>query len=556
VTFASVTVVLTSFALLGLAGSIIWMLARARRRLHLLNEQLRQDVQARARAEQALRDSEARFRTLIDGAPDGVIVQRHGMVSFVNPEMARLLGADGPDAIIGTPLSGFLAPEYRAWASERARLRGTGARTPAGEVEFLRLDGSRFVGSAKAVAFRYEGEDGDLIFVRDVTAEHAVEAERRTLEAELIQSQKMESIGRLAAGVAHDFNNIITVLRGYCQVLRHRARPESMVQEAIDEIAACTDRAASLTAQLLSFGRRQTLQPRVIDLNALVEHLAGLLRALIGEDVALVWRPAPGPLTVRADPAQLELVLMNLATNARDAMPQGGTLTLALTVADADPAAGRPGRQAVLRVTDTGCGMDETTRKQVFEPFFTTKALGKGTGLGLAMAYGIVTQSGGTIAVASEPDNGSVFTVALPLVDAVVEEPAMLAEVQAPGGTESVLIVEDDRALRRATTVVLEALGYWPVEADGGVSALQLIDGQGVRPDVLLVDIVMPGMGGVTFVEQARSRLPGVRVLFMSGYTDHALDEPGVLDSRTRFLPKPFAVPDLASALRAVIDSA
>jgi signal transduction histidine kinase len=387
----------------------------------------------------------------------------------------------------------------------------------------------------------------------------------RSLEAQLLLSQKMEAIGRLAGGVAHDFNNILTAIGGYSDLLLADLPEGDPRRRDVEEIHEATERAAGLTQQLLAFSRRQVLQPKVVDLNALVTDIEKLLRRLIGEDIlfATVLQPRLG--NVRADPGKLEQVIVNLAVNARDAMPDGGRLTIETRNVQLDESYAvdhpsvQPGRYVLLAVTDSGVGMSEETKARIFEPFFTTKARGKGTGLGLATVYGIVNQTGGHIWAYSEAGKGTVMRVYLPRVD----EPA--DPVERPGddapealrGTETILLVEDEAPVRAVTTKLLIRNGYTVFEAADGAAALALVDGdkKGVRVDLLLTDVIMPGMSGRELADQLKARRPGLRVLFMSGYTDDAVIRHGMLEPGLAYIEKPFRPPALLRKVREVLQT-
>ena len=385
-------------------------------------------------------------------------------------------------------------------------------------------------------------------------------AARRALEDQLIQSQKMEAVGRLAGGVAHDFNNLLTVILGYNEMLRECVRADAEASEHGEEVQRAALRASALTNQLLAFSRRQVAVPRVLDLSDVVRQVDRMLRRIIGEDIALETHLMEGLPPVKADPSHLDQVIMNLAVNSRDAMPHGGKLLIETAEVElsgeyADRHIGvAPGRYVMLAVTDSGIGMDEATRARIFEPFFSTKEQGKGTGLGLSIVYGIVRQSGGEIMVYSEPEHGTTFKIYLPaIVDATeaVEQPS---EIIAPtAGGEIVLLVEDEEQVRRLTRTILEKYGYKVIEASGAAAALEAAAAHHGPIHVLLTDVVMPGGSGSELArELARSR-PGVRVLYMSGYTDNSIIKNLILSPGTPFLQKPFTSDGLHRKIRDVL---
>jgi CheY-like chemotaxis protein len=371
----------------------------------------------------------------------------------------------------------------------------------------------------------------------------------------------MEAVGRLAGGIAHDFNNLLTAILGYSKLLLARTDPAPDWRQEIQEIQAAAQRAAGLTHQLLAFGRRQVLVPEVLDLGIVVSDMTRMLQRMIGETVTLRDVVSPGRGLVKADRSQIEQVLMNLAVNARDAMPDGGTLTLEVADAtlDAEYENSHPGSRAgsyvMLSVRDTGTGMDTSTRSHLFEPFFTTKEIGKGTGLGLATVYGIVKQSGGYIGVDSRPGEGTVFRVFLPRVEA----PAVVAEpvppvAAAPPGHETILVVEDDRGLRLLVRDILEGAGYRLLEAPGGQEALRLARDHDGPIHLLLADVIMPGMSGREVSDRLAGIRPGVPTLYMSGYTDDAVVRHGVAVRDVDFIQKPFTPEDLVRRIRTILD--
>ena len=387
-------------------------------------------------------------------------------------------------------------------------------------------------------------------------------AEQRSLEEQLRQSQKMEGIGRLAGGIAHDFNNLLTAILGYAELMEAQLPDDEDLRSSLHEIRIAGERAAALTRQLLAFSRRQVLQPRILDLNLVVSEMEKLLRRLIGEDVVLTTRLDPGLASVRADPGQLEQVLMNLAVNARDAMPGGGTLTIETRNAQLDAvfAAAHPcarvGRYVVLVVADTGTGMSAEVLSHAFEPFFTTKEQGKGTGLGLATAYGIVAQSDGFITIESAPGLGTTFRIHFPRVAgrASVSSSGNRQRVS-PRGAETILLVEDEPGVRRLSRTILESLGYHVLEAASGEKALEVARAHVGEIHLVATDVIMPGMSGRVLWDRLRPLRPRTRVLFVSGYTDDAIAPHGVLESGTAFLQKPFTPHGLAEKVREALDA-
>ncbi len=420
-------------------------------------------------------------------------------------------------------------------------------------VEVALTDGrtfDRYSAPVKSADGEYYGR---VWYFRDIT-------EGKNLEEQLRQSQKLESIGMLAGGIAHDFNNLLTAIIGYSDLTLLRLREEDPLHRNVSEVKRAAERAASLTRQLLAFSRKQVLQPKVIDLNSTVSELEKMLRRLIGEDVELRTVLAPNLGSVKADPGQIEQVIMNLAVNARDAMPRGGKLIVETANVNLDDeyakrhASVAPGAYVMLAVSDTGVGIDEQTRKRIFEPFFTTKETGKGTGLGLSTVYGIVKQSGGHIWVYSEVGRGTTFKVYLPRVDEGAQEYRRSAEVEEDlSGAETILLAEDEELVRTLARQVLEAYGYRVLEAANGGAALLICERHGETVDLLLTDVVMPEMSGRILAERLRQLRPAMKVLYMSGYTDNAIVHQGELDEGMNFIQKPFTPQALARKVREVL---
>ncbi len=385
--------------------------------------------------------------------------------------------------------------------------------------------------------------------------------ERKSLENQLRQAQRMETIGRLAGGVAHDFNNLLTVIKGYCDLLLERKSAAGASLPQLEHIAKAAEQAASLTRQLLAFSRQQVLQPKVFSLNTLVSNTDSMLRRLISEDVEMVTITSKNIGAIKADPSQMEQVILNLVINARDAMPNGGKLTLETANVELDESyaqahlATLPGSYVMLAVSDTGMGMDEETQAHIFEPFFTTKELGKGTGLGLSMVYGIVKQSGGYIWVHSEIGKGSAFKVYLPRVFEHEQEIASPFPASTPlQGKETILLVEDDPLVRELAFEILQSRGYNVLVAEHPETAIRLCQQHAGKIHLVLTDVVMPGMNGSQMVDEIAAMRPGISVLFMSGYTDTAIIRDGNFDEATAFLQKPFSPTVLGRKVREMLD--
>jgi PAS domain S-box-containing protein len=402
---------------------------------------------------------------------------------------------------------------------------------------------------------------GAVNIISDITERKKAEKERAVLHEQLQQAQKLESIGRLAGGVAHDFNNILSVILGYGDILLGKLHQQDPMRDEVREIVTAGRRAEALIRQLLAFSRKQTLQPQVLDLNEQVRNLEKMLRRLIGEDIALDLALAEDLPPVLFDPGQLDQVIINLAVNSRDAMPKGGKLLIETSAVELDKAyaaahtGASPGEYVLLAVTDTGCGMDKETAEKIFEPFFTTKEKGKGTGLGLSTVYGIVKQSGGNIWVYSEPGKGTTFKIYLPQTEEKQKTREKIVASQEISGGEHILVVEDEESVRNLIKSALTRLGYSVTLAANGGEALLLVEEKGLKPDLVITDVVMPNMGGKELIDRLRRTYPGLGALFMSGYTDNAIVHHGVLDQDTPFIQKPFTLQELGRKVHEVLAS-
>ena len=522
----------------------------------------------REKVEAPLRESERRFRATFEQAAVGIAhfaadgrmlrvnqklceilgYRREELLTRSLPELIRFRGPDEPDGIARQDL---------------AQLRNWGGGIYRAEQELVRSDQSHVWCQITVAPVLGEEEEPEYYtgVVEDIS-------ERKRLEEQFLQSQKMRAIGQLAGGIAHDFNNLLTTILGYCELLERRLPEGAPYRTYVEEICKAGERASSLTAQLLAFSRKQILKPSLLDLNEVVGGVEQLLRRLIDHHVALETNLEPGLGAIRADRGQIEQVLMNLVVNARDAMPGGGRIVLETASESVDePSAGDgesgppPGEYVTVTVTDTGTGMDEATRAQLFEPFFTTKEKGKGTGLGLSTVYGIVKQSGGAITVWSEPGRGSSFRVYLPRSEAeparIEPEPPLEIVGRAterdfpPGGSETILLVEDDEVLRGLTRGVLEEAGYHVLEAESGNDALATCEPRQSRIHLVITDVAMPGMSGTVLVRRARALHPEMKVIYTSGFTDEAAH--GEIDRAMAFLQKPYTPASLLETVRSTL---
>lgn len=517
---------------------------------------LAHDITARRQSEERLRQSQERFAKAFRASPLGITISSEGEGRYLdaNPAFLALTGY-GRDQIVGRT-----EEEVGLWAdpSERSRVLdqlNSGQHATPINVRFKSCSGQ--FRSVDLVAERIQLDDQPcvLAIVHDVTG-------TKELERQFLQAQKMEAVGRLAAGIAHDFNNMLGVILGYCELARERLESGHPAQEHLLEIRTAGMRAGALTRQLLAFSRQQVLEPRNLSLNSVVHHASKMLLRMIGEDVSLVFRPTEPLGSVYADLSQIEQVLMNLAVNARDAMPRGGKIIIETANVDLDQNSGQgdqpvtPGRYVMLSVTDTGTGMDEATMAKAFEPFFTTKEAGKGTGLGLSTVYGIVKQSGGYIWASSEPGRGTTFKIYLPYVDRAPEIlTPRIQDAAIPNGTETVLVVEDEVALRNLTVHILKKKGYTVLSAENAARTLDLARRYDRKIDLLLTDVIMPDRSGPELVSEIRKWCPQLKVLYMSGYSRNAMVDQGILGQDSKLIMKPFSTQALLTKMRAVLES-
>jgi two-component system cell cycle sensor histidine kinase/response regulator CckA len=504
------------------------------------------------------RSSLERYESIVHNAVEGIFQSTpDGRYILANPALARMYGYDSPAELIesvsdisrGVYVDPSVRQEFQRRMEEEGEVRGL-------EYQVRRKDGSviwisehaRAVSDENGKVVYYEG------FIEDITR-------RKRIEEQFRQSQKMEAVGRLAGGVAHDFNNILTAILGYAELLQ-RDTADAATHRRADDIRKNTERAAALCRQLLAFSRKQVVAPKILNLNAVVHDMKLMLQRLIDEDIKLITLTGDALPFIKADPGQLEQVIVNLAVNARDAMRSGGTLTIETIRVriDEKSVARSPeltaGDYVMLAVSDTGCGMSSEVKARLFEPFFTTKPAGKGTGLGLATCYGIVKQSGGHIAVYSEEDCGTTFKVYLPAILGETESiTTPHREIKPSRGHETILLAEDEPAIRELAATSLRELGYQVIEASDGSEAMRLAKKHGCKQiDLLLTDVVMPEMGGKELAYWLRAVSPDTRVLFTSGYTDRTVISTGALNPGTRFLQKPFPPSTLANEVRVTLD--
>jgi PAS domain S-box-containing protein len=521
--------------------------------LTFVSQQLASAIEHR-RNEEALRRSETRYRSLVQSAVYGIYRSSvDGKFLDVNPALIAMLGYERTEDLLA------LDPTRDVFVNsgEQVRLMQDFQRSgtlDSSEVHWKRKDGKTItVRLSGRAATTDAGEEPVLeVIAEDVT-------ERRALEEQFRQAQKMEAVGRLAGGVAHDFNNLLMVISGYTEVLLDQIETNASLQAKVLAIQQAADRATTLTRQLLAFSRKQLLELKVVDVNAIVSDMERLLRPLIGENVELSTRLMSGVGHTRADAGQLEQVIMNLVVNAKDAMPKGGKIVIHTSESKLEESAGRehglitPGTYVLLSVSDNGAGMDRETQSRIFEPFFTTKEKGKGTGLGLSTVYGIVKQSGGYIFAESILGRGTTFRIYLPRVEDPAEQASTTHATSVTGnGSETVLLVEDEESVRQLVRETLQARGYNVIEAENGEAGLRAAE-QASTIDLVITDVVMPGMNGRELARRLAAERPQIKVLYLSGYTEEAILHEGGMEAGTAFLQKPFTLQVLARKVREVL---
>lgn len=517
--------------------------------------QLEKEVAARREAEEILRQSQEKYKSILDNIEDGYYeVDLAGNIRFFNPSAIRILGYSESE-LMGMNNRRLMDTENaRMVFATFNRVFATGEPARAIDWVLTHKDGTRcYVDTSVSLIRDSSGKpSGFRGIIRDITERKIAEKEKIRLTEQLQQSQKMESIGRLAGGVAHDFNNLLSIILGYGEIVLEDLDRDHPHWDPLEQICQAGRRARELTRQLLAFSRKQVLEMKVVDVNSVVAGFEKLIHRLIGEDVQLNLILCPDPLMVSADTTLLEQVMMNLAVNARDAMPGGGTLRIetAFVATDGAPAAG-------IMFRDSGCGMDKEILSHIFEPFFTTKDMEKGTGLGLATSYGIIKQHGGHIRVDSEPGKGTLFTIVLPISEqTAASEKAAPPAPEILRGTETVLLVEDNDMVRNLTELILRNQGYAVLAAETGDAALSLLDRHAGPVHLLLTDVVMPGMRSEALIERIRAKFPEIKVIYMSGYTDEIIAPSGVPEKDLLFIQKPFSVKGLAASVRKILDGA
>ncbi len=528
--------------------------ARHTTELMIALDQMGQEIAERVRTEKALKESERKYRAIFEESKDVIFIcSPDGKFLDINHAGADLFGYPSANALRAADPARDLYDDPEEYGILRAMLERQGF-VKDHEVKMKRNDGEKLTVLVTAAAV--SDEQGSNRAFRGVF--HDV-TEKRRLEQQLVQSQKMEAIGQLAGGIAHDFNNILTAIMGYANLLLLDSPEGSPLKNHAEHIVSSSERAANMTRSLLAFSRKQVITPKPVNLNNIVVTIEKLIVRLIGEDIELRTRFDAKDLTIMADSGQIEQVLINLCTNARDAMPKGGLVTIAISSVAAaeqstDPVIEKPGTYALISVSDTGTGIDGKIKEKIFEPFFTTKETGKGTGLGLSIVYGIIKQHNGYVSMQSEPGKGTIFKLYLPLIEGTGKPVDNRQAPRPRGGTETILVAEDDAEVRNLIRVVLTGSGYQVVEAVDGQDALAVLSREKKKIDLLLLDVVMPKKNGKDVYETVCASDPGVKAIFMSGYTADIIDKNGILAQNLNFISKPIAPLELLNIVRQVLD--
>jgi len=522
--------------------------------LEMQNEELRV-------AQEAIDVSHARYLDLYDFAPVGYItLSEKGLILETNLTAATLLD-EARNALVMRPLSGFILEEDQGIYFLHRKLFFESQKLQECELRMVNKTGQLFWAHLTATIAQHNGEPVCRIIMNNITEQKQSEEENKKLQTQLIQAQKMESMGRLAGGVAHDFNNMLTVILGYTQAAMEDIDPSEPLYHDLQEVLSSAQRSADLTKQLLAFARKQITEPKVLNLNQTLKQMITMLQRLIGEDIEIVWKACENLWAVTMDPSQIDQILANLCVNARDAIGNVGKIIIETGMKTFDPAYCAdhpgfvPGDFVLLTVSDNGCGMDKETLNNLFEPFFTTKEMGKGTGLGLATVYGIVKQNNGFINVYSEPGQGTTFKIYLPrcTCDGETSKNNFSGE-PVPKGTETILLVEDEPAILKLTRMILQRLGYSVIIAAIPEEAIRLAHEHAGRIHLIMTDVIMPGMNGRDLARHLSALYPDIKILFMSGYTADIIAHRGVLDEGAAFIQKPFSMTDLAVKIRGVLD--
>jgi PAS domain S-box-containing protein len=522
------------------------------------------DISVRKQAELTLINSEEKYRLLVEHSNDGILVIQDGHLKFLNSRVLEVTGFSDEE-LRSKPFIEFIFPDDRQFVFERYQQRVKGETVPnVYSFRILTKSGKQKWVQISAVRVVWEESPATLGFLTDITETKNAETELREKQEQILQLQRIEAVGRLAGGVAHDFNNILTAIMGYTDILLMKPGLDEKNRSYIERIKSSSQRASQLTQQLLAFSRKQILREKIIRLDSLIRDTEKMLRRLIGEDIELSTFFGEEIGLIKADPAQIEQIIINCVINSRDAMPEGGTLTLRIENVWLEDEffknrfQGTPGMYVMIEISDTGHGISADVRNHIFEPFFTTKEKGRGTGLGLSTVYGIVKQSRGFILVESAPGKGATFRIYFPVVSGDAEELEREEKLRGfRGGNETILLVEDEHVVRSMLSASLRTYGYFVLESENGEEAIKVREQYGKNDiHLLITDVIMPGMSGKTLAEKLVKKSPDTKVLYISGYTDDAIVRHGVVEKGISFLQKPFAPAELARKVREILDNA
>jgi PAS domain S-box-containing protein len=516
----------------------------------------RHDLTFDRKIQEVLGETEERYRQLVELSQDIILILSEGKIIFINDAGVRMFCASSPNELLLRPMMDLIHPDSRVYCINL--LDGTARQSgklPVMEVKYVRLDGTTFFGEVTATSMLHKGKPALHVFVRDITG-------RKNLEDQLRHSQKMEAVGHLAGGIAHDFNNILTVIGGYGSLLEMKLSQDDPNKEMVDQILASTERAANLTRGLLAFSRKQEMSPQYVNINELIQGVGKFLRRVIGEHITLTTTLRNDPITVFVDKGQIEQVLVNLATNARDVMENGGTLSIETQIIEIDNlfvevhGFGSPGKYAQITVSDDGLGMNDVTKSKIFEPFFTTKETGKGTGLGLAIVYGIVNQHNGHIDVYSEPGKGTAFKIYLPMSDNQQSREGENISFESPVmGSETILVVEDEEPVRNLVETILKQYGYNVILAEDGEDGVDKFLANRDKISLIFTDLIMPKKSGKELFDEVRAVEPEMKILFTSGYTADMLHKKGNIAEHFDIVKKPITPLELAKKVRDMLDA-
>ncbi len=513
------------------------------------------DITDRKAAENSLRESEARFKALHNASFGGITIHDKGHILECNQGLSDITGYS-VDELIGMNGLRLIAEQSRPMVMDHIL---SGYEKPY-EAVGLRKNGDEFPMRLEARNIPYKGKDVRTVEFRDITEQKKAEQDKENLQGQLIQAQKMESVGRLAGGVAHDFNNMLSIIIGNIEIIQEDIDPGSQLLSRLYEVKKAAQRSADLTRQLLAFARKQTIAPKILNPNHTIESMLKMLKRLIGEDIDLLWRPKKHLWSVKIDPSQIDQIMANLCVNARDAIKDVGKITIETDNICFDDDYCRehqgfsPGEFVLIGISDNGCGMDKETIDKLFDPFFTTKRKGEGTGLGMATVYGIIKQNNGFINVYSEPEQGTTFKLYIPRHEKCQTDETVIISERSPKGSETILLVEDEESILQMTKTILERLGYTVMAANTPDEAIRVSHHSKIKIDLLITDVVMPTMNGRQLAEKMICYLPDIKILYMSGYTSNVIAHRGILDEGLNFINKPFSKQDLSKKLREILD--